>query len=65
MHKNEVISINPEVEASRPMTIAKLETEVGSDKKYPLDPATLVNPEGFDYWLPANRVPDLSRLFPN
>ena len=47
------------------MTLAKLETQVGSDKKYLLDPATLVNPEGLAYWLPASRVPELSRLFPN
>lgn len=65
MHKNGVISINPEGEASRPTTVAELEKQEGSDKKYPLDPATLVNSEGLAYWLPASRVPELSRLFPN
>ena len=64
MYKKEVICMHPGSNASRPMTVAELEEQVGSDKKYPLDSATLVNPEGFNYWLPANRVPELSRLFP-
>ena len=55
----------PDGKAGRQMTLAKLETQVGSEKKYPLDPATLVNLEGLAYWLPASRVPELSRLFPN